>query len=1177
MNYRKLILLLLLFIPFSVSAANDVPTESFNATVSDGGNNYNTSTIYYTHTSEDLSKLKHYYYTTRCFDADGNNKAESYIDEYNCKYCGTYRIRYYLSTKYILNYKGKSYSAVCIDKGIAANENVVCDPHDDPAISYVLTTYKEELNTKGNKRLAPEIALRALAYERGIYNAKEYIPANGMQSIYNSISGGPTSGPGEYLLEIKRENPGPNRAYAIDAERLTFSDTSGEVLDAARSIYQTALSQSAVDPSESLAYLGEKLNYTITKACDNGTCRYDINFDRKIKKSKIDVEVIGASLNRWDVYGNVLTIIVNYTELQCSFQIKIKFKDGAAVSEELNSSLFLCHSENNKGQSYVVQMDAPTPGTITINNNELCDCECPPYNEEEHIQMCCTDNEPSEVIEPFIKDLFCDYKPSSEILVHGFTNGCGTKYEISNSLTGIPSENDYCEVFCTERIHVTIPDASSAVVGMYFDLTPVNDESKGPLFKGKRTCRELIHYDKWVEAYVEQSNIALTNFNTSQQYLSYKKMYETALPLILSKERSGEASVGGTASYSGTTDVPSGCLDSEGSQRQGSVALSREITVSCDFTHDGYAYDSDYKSYIYPKAQSTLKYSDGKDSLEHNTYGGFEAVIGSPPTGDSRENGKPTGYYGVKWLNDDCGAPSTATGYGSVTCCEAECTPKEGEETCEKACESTPVSGDCNYESVSRENPDIAPTFNSLYSTATNTYTTSISAYNAAVNRLTKLEEYYKQCDEFYDDESLGAATKEKTEVDKNDPYIMYNIGPSVNFHYFQAHVENVSQMITPKETVVQFDVKCEHKLKKIDTEADLTVPSDETELGLEVPHYNSNNGNEKANVKSFNVKDVDYVGLGDVTGTVLDAIDADYIEYNQRYTHDAYYEDICTSNDLATGSYYVYPYGSISHEESKYYSTHDVSYYIEYSTLFADYETYWEFSSVGMDGRFDENFIEHETCSGNTNYDVPRLFCTLHVEPELTEISGCSQDAIIAFLDGFSYNWEEECCEGGDCRDRSTDQLTYTFKIVDSANLFPDGGYATNEHSTQYGYNWLEDSNGVKVLNEIQKRANYPSASDDVYSDNNISFEFNLSSQDLALVKEYNSIHSYNNFDMECKNIIGDGGKILRVENCKSNFITNYYVNGRILNDNDASIKLGQTKLDNVRAYGSHFHYYTA
>jgi hypothetical protein len=52
---------------------------------------------------------------------------------------------------------------------------------------------------------------------------------------------------------------------------------------------------------------------------------------------------------------------------------------------------------------------------------------------------------------------------------------------------------------------------------------------------------------------------------------------------------------------------------------------------------------------------------------------------------------------------------------------------------------------------------------------------------------------------------------------------------------------------------------------------------------------------------------------------------------------------------------------------------------------------------------------------------------------------------------------------------------------------------------------------------------------------------------------------------------------KITRIYECKSNFVTNYY-NGKILSDNDASVKLGQAKLDHVRtAEGSHFHFYSA
>ena len=1170
MNYKKIFLLLLLFIPFSVSAA-EIPSGPIKVSLSGNDNvdsNFGVSPIYYTHSSSNMYKKDSYYITKRCIDSDGTNKAE----DSGRNFYGAYRIRYYNSTRYVVTYKGDKYAAVCVDKGLTANHSVVCSPYEDSAISYVFANYQDRLMATDNTRLAPELAIRALSVDKGL--SRDLNSVLGMQAIHDSVAGTP-SGAGEYLLEVVRTQTGSKDAYVHDASLVTFANNSGTVLDEARSIYSAAQSHSGGSPSETLASLGEDVKYTITKSGSDTALTYIITFDRAIAADKVKVEVKGATSSSYAMVGKVLTINITRTETQCNIQIEIKFEDGAVVSDELSSSLFLCTSENNKGQSYLVQMEAPTPGTIIITNNDLCECDCPPYNEIEHIQMCCTDNEPSEVIEPFIKDLFCDYKPSDEILVNGFTSGCGTQYEISSSLTGLPSDNIYCELYCTERIHVTIPDAVSSVVGMYFDLTPVNSQSKGPLFKGKRTCRELIHYDEWVEEYVNQSQIALTNFNTSQQNLAYKKMYDDAITKILNG-RSGEGNVSGTAYYSCSGNAPSGCLDSSGSQ-QGSIDLSESVGVTCGYKYQGKAYSTDYLKYVYPKAKSTLKFLDNKDSLKQDSYKGFEAVVNDPATGNSHESSMPTGLYHVEWKDNDCGSASTVSASTTITC-YAKCTPLPGQTTCQMSSSSETVSnGSCGNRTISRDKPaDIQSSFDGSRSTVTDIYTTAISAYDTAVDKLTKLEEYYKQCDEFYDDATLGAAKQDAQPSDKNGPaYKMYSISPTVEFHYFQAHVENTNQMITPKETIVPFDVKCEHRLKKIDSAGDLSVPGDETELGLEEPHYNTKNGNEEAQVKSFNAKSIDYVGLNAATGSVLKAIDATYVKYNQRYTHDAYYEDICYSNDDATGSYNVYPYGSISDSGSTYYSTHDVSYYIEYSTLFANYETYWEFSSVGMDGRFDKNFTEHGTCSGNTNYDAPRLFCSLHVDSELTEISGCSQDAIIAFLDGFSNNWEDECCDGGDCKNRSTDELTYTFKIVDSANLFPDGGYATNDHSSRYGYNWLEDTNGIKVLNEIQKRANHPSKNDDVYSDNNITFEFNLSSQDLALVKEYNSSHAYNDFDMTCKPISGGGDKVLRVEECKSNFLTHYYEEGRIITNNDASVKLGKTKLDNIRTSNPHFHYY--
>jgi len=1172
-NYKKIILLLLLFIPFSVSAA-EIPSGPIKVQLSGSDNtdsNFSVSPIYYTHSSSNMFKEGSYYITKRCIDSDGSNKAEI-----SGKFYGAYRIRYYNSTRYIVTYKGEKYAAVCVDKGLTANHTVVCSPYEDSAISYVFANYQDRLMATDNTRLAPELAIRALSVDKGL--PRDLNSVYGMQAIHDSVAGTP-SGAGEYLLEVVRTRTGSKEAYRQDAALVTFANNSGTVLNEARSIYSAAQSHSGGSPSETLASLGEDVKYTVTKSGSGNALTYVVTFDRAIGADKVKVEVKGATSSSYTMVGKVLTINITRTETQCNIQIEIKFDDGAVVSDELSSSLFLCTSEKNEGQSYLVQMEAPTPGTITITNNDLCECDCPPFNETEHIQMCCTDNEPSEVIEPFIKDLFCEYKPSDEIFVNGFNNGCGTQYEVSTDITGISTDNDYCEVYCTERIHITIPDAVSSVVGMYFDLTSVNGDSKGPLFKGKRTCRELIHYDKWVEEYTDASQRALTNFNLSQKNLAYKKMYDKAITKILGSDRKGTGTVDGKANYSCSGNAPDGCLNSDGSA-QGSIDLSAEKDIKCGYKYAGEAYESDYLKYVYPKAKGTLKYLDNQTSLKHNSYKGFEIVKDNPDEGNSFESTRPTGLYDVDWDDDDCGSDSSVYAEKTITC-YAKCTPLPGQTTCQMSSSSEKVSNNsCGNRTISRTKPnDIQSAFDGARSRVSNAYSTTISAYDKAVGDLDTLEKYFKECDEFYDSTSLGAAKLEARDSDKNGPaYKMYNISPEVNFHYFQAHVENSNQTITPKETVVPFTVKCDHRLKKIDSSGDLAVPADETELGLEEPHYNDKNDNKIANVKSFNAKSIDYVGLNAVTGTVLNAIDQSYVKYDQKYTHDAYYEDICYSNDEDTGSYNVYPYGSIN-TDSEYYSTHDVSYYIEYSTLFADYETYWEFSSVGMDGRFDDNFIEHGTCSGNTNYDAPRLFCELHVESELTEISGCSQDAIIAFLDGFGNNyWQDECCDTPDCKDRSTDQLTYTFKIVDSANLFPDGGYVNNEYGNRYGYNWLDDTHGKKVLKEIQDRANHPSNSDDVYSDNNITFEFNLSSQDLALVKEYNSEHSYNDFEMDCDNIPGSGeGEIIRVEKCKSNFITGYYDEGKIIVANDASIKLGHAKLNDIRTgSGSHFHFFT-
>ena len=1070
--------------------------------------------------------------------------------------------------------KNKTYNAYCIDPGLNANtgNTLHCKQIDNSKIEYLFTNYDglkedDENNSCANKTFGGlELALRALAIDAGYPNEKA-TERNGFAEIKNRIINGQTKGKSifDYIPEspdnyMTKDSGFWSKLYydGTDSASNTVAPADSNRVTKAVSIYGEAKNAEAGKDGKDV--LDEtSINFTIEILNQDETARtieYKITSNKEIQKENLNAvcekncTIVDGSFT-WNKKEGKVKIHVN--DDTCKGYWNLEYKGNAGSTD--SKSLYLCFRGNEQtaypeSQKFIVYMNDNDDKKIKKVDFALGECECDcstiPDYEKLEIESCCEDNTPSEVIQPKITTLFCDYKSEdNEAIVHQYNSICASGYKVENdNLT-----SDYCELYCSERLKVTIPSSVQSEVGHYFELPSVSEDSKGPLFEGKRTCRLVIKYDQWANTYKETTKNAVDAFNSYQSSKANHDMYDKMVKGLTEAQEDRTL----THTYSDTKKVT--CDDG----KEESVTFTGTAQTTCKITGKKIT-ESSYKVVTYK--QIKIDWNVGHDSEDPlSKYKGLSIVDAADGTTSAGE----TGYYTIAWVDPNCKDVHPESASCSAT-----------------GCGGTSMTSTCSYSSTTGntlETP-IKSTIDKKitdYETSAGSYA---GAYQTAVKTLEKLDEYLLECDNYFDEGGKG------TKKNDDGSYVIYNMKPTATFYYFQAYVDNSSNKIRDKEHSIDFTVKCEYSLTPVGETADATA----TDLGLLGYQYNIADGseNKEAKVKNFvfgsQVKCLSnsgYEGCSNTKATSAGLINTTETKYSQRYTEDAYYSARCTSNDVGNNSHVIYPYGSIGLGDgdsgSYYYTDRDIQYYIEYSTLYATYETHWQFTglgSIGSDGKgvFDKVFTEHDTCSGNTNTDNPRLFCELKVDSELTEISGCNEDSVIAFLNGFDYNWKEECCETPDCDNTSTDQLTYSFKIVDSANLFPDGG---NNNGKVYGYNWLVDSNGTKVKSEVEALA----ASGNTYNPSSITYEFNLSSQDLALIKKYNADNSYNDFNMTCEkseatDIVTHKTVITRIYECKSNFITNYY-NGKILTDNDASVKLGQSKLDSVRAHGSHFHFY--
>jgi hypothetical protein len=515
--------------------------------------------------------------------------------------------------------------------------------------------------------------------------------------------------------------------------------------------------------------------------------------------------------------------------------------------------------------------------------------------------------------------------------------------------------------------------------------------------------------------------------------------------------------------------------------------------------------------------KAKIEYINNRNSAEK--FQKFQVVKG--PDGTYTNTG---GFYDITFTGDENlgGCPSsTATTYdGSCTvegrwCTNATCTTYEDNT---HQLDKT-VDLDTSSFATSEYPTDIKETVDGILNQTYDDYVSGKkSSYDTAVTKIEKSFEAIEKCDKYFDADSADYLAFLNTKWQE----------PTVQFTWFYTYLNASSIVSEHREDVGYKQVGAECKYHPSGE-----MQSYDAETGTEPPHFDEKNTNTEGHYKTFtsggtiscnnnNPKCSGGKQESKLTGLLLEKSKL------QKYTSDTKYWYKCEYQaDESGDKYTVYPYGGYVSESvganTRAYTKYSGRLYVEYSTLKGTYQTNWTFSKLGSNigggvGKFDDDFTNGKDCTSNYNGAEAgsSLYCTFETSESLTKIRGCS-DLTVSLFSG-SNHWRNLCCDHGNCEVKNDDTLSFSFKIVDSHDLFPGTtGYSaanaptgtnSNGETKQYAYNWFNTTKGQTNMKKIEDN----SGNEHEFNKDRITYQFHLNAKAINTIKEYNAhINNYN------------------------------------------------------------------
>lgn len=644
----------------------------------------------------------------------------------------------------------------------------------------------------------------------------------------------------------------------------------------------------------------------------------------------------------------------------------------------------------------------------------------------------------------YVKEALLDdlFCYSERLKVDYYFPKCDAEYYLEEPFL---TDNKYCEMYCTERVSVEVPGAITAKSGRYFKLTETSKGTTSPYMEGFKRCRVRVFYDEWIKDYLAKVQEQVDAYNSYQKNMAASKTYENAAD----NEETKSGSVSITVQCKTTTQqaIPN-CVGNNCTRNVDTCTDT--VTSSYSYSYKKYKFTKLYDYYPVKIKESSLKenastveiVSDAKKTIEHATYSTYGLADAITAANAALESAKSS---------CECATITSAT---------REDLPDEG----------------AGYP---EENvPEVATDYK------TTAEDTDKGNFQAATGAAKDLENKIHTCDNYFT-EGAGANAGDA-----------YKFEPDLLFSYSQVYLDEYGETDLDKLDI-EFDRHCNYEI---------IMPEEDTEGEISGPRYSGiySPGNNPLIqvVTDFSGSGLEYRTSAGIDSSMLDTP----YSADKKYTYDAKYHAVCTWTEKSKPVYTLVPSGEVSNTYLENYTIHDKEYKVYITTYDGTYQTYWDVSGIGHNGKFDPYFLDGgQTCAAENPADASMFTCKLHIKHSLVLTGKCN-----------GTNGTDTTINKEDCDPHDDGYELFAFKVVDPKEFFPAG--TTDENGNTYAHNWTSTTEGQAVMTEIETKA----ANDSIYAPENISYSFNLTPTAMKHIKNYNVERNadggYTDFNMYCE-----------------------------------------------------------
>ena len=811
-----------------------------------------------------------------------------------------------------------------------------------------------------------------------------------------------------------------------------------------------------------------------------------------------------VSGHEWD--GQKGRYKINLIENVCEYKINLYYDTKGAYecsTNDPNTQTLYTYIDQTSTEA-VQQIKGVAPGC-----GETCCTEAPmidPDYLDVNVNNCCSPTT-SKVEEYKLNDLFCY---DEQLRVDHYDAKC-------NAEAFMKEINLFCEMYCTEKVTVDLPGATTAVSGRYFTLAsnPVGN-TKSSYITGTKRCRVITDMGTWFNEYTAQVKQQVEYFNLYQEFSAIDKMLDEIIATEQEQSRSVEI-----------TCTPS---------RSTVTLCGQSVSVSCPNKTKTETVSNKLLNYSYqPQENQRQKYfvagiTEGlvDSNIQNSEYENLKIEIKSEKRVSSIKQYTAQQVVSLSYVFDKRYTDSTAlaawqaAAQSKVDAYENSipndvCRVSSPSSTCTS---TTTVSYDCSRAAIPEEQSGYLSRidstnlelnggqidFRGFSENVKNSLTQLANLYNAAAQTAQGYEKDLTTCHNYF-------AEHTATEL--------YDFDPKQEFYYSQSYLDEKGRL-TSDTIKVDFlpTPGCTPEIVS-GTE---TTSDEDIDKSLYSEVYKDKDFTATDLVK---VDEMKWIHSRDEFEQFKD----ETYEGKKYVRNDGKVVYRCEWDEGPNRFYTLVHSGAVVEERtSEMQATiHERQYQIYLTTLEGEYETFWKISGLGTNGKFDDDFKNAgRTCANEDPKQVSMFTCKLNVEHEVVLTGYCN-----GVVNG-THN----------CDPFKEGYELVNFKVVEPSDLFPavnDPVEVPSHQGETYAYNWVVDPEGQEVLGKIQEKGK----EDLTYAPENLSYSFKITPNDMKHIKSYNMQQvdngsgGYSDFNLTCS-CPTEVNPTTPCVKCKSRFVEN-------------------------------------